>query len=152
MAAFGIEVEGETDKGYKCRCPNPDHDDQHPSAFVFKDTGWVYCNSCGFSVGLRAMAKLKGIPVPVTPYRSWQPYEEKPYEYKEFVIIENGLNVRIASDGDWHKEYRAWKASRGISGAFLDHFQCLLWFQGMFRYEGDLEGSTMSTSSGYSLL
>ena len=33
-----------------CQCPNPKHNDSHPSAFVSLNEGWISCKSCGYYV------------------------------------------------------------------------------------------------------
>lgn len=47
-----------TNKSGKCRCPNPDHPDRHPSAQINRDKFNVYCHTCGCSWGAKDLITL----------------------------------------------------------------------------------------------
>jgi len=47
IRALGGKAE-DGDKPQRIACPLPDHEDEHPSARLFPDSGVVHCFSCGF--------------------------------------------------------------------------------------------------------
>jgi len=58
---LGVEVLG----GGQLSCPNPDHQDRHPSARFYVDTGKVHCFTCGQTwdmVGLVQVARRLTFP------------------------------------------------------------------------------------------
>jgi len=47
IRAMGGKAE-DGDQQQRIQCPLPDHEDEHPSARLFPDSGIVHCFSCGF--------------------------------------------------------------------------------------------------------
>ena len=54
-----IEVSSETKEKIVCRCPMPEHEDKHPSAWIDKEYQWFHCASghCGVTLPLEELVE-----------------------------------------------------------------------------------------------
>ncbi len=146
-ASIGIELLNEAQKGWTIKCPNPEHSDEHPSAFLFRENGWVFCHACGYSRGLYSIAKDRGISVSGFQGSFYQKREEPKYEYKALIV--SNMDAYPASTPTYTQgtfeyyewlDFKAWIKQRRLSAEALDYAQALQWNQGILRYDGSLDG------------
>ena len=104
LQALKIRVYGEGENNYKILCPNPLHEDTHPSCYINKNNGLWFCHSCHSSGDLNGKGNLFSL------FRIFGRDDliEKYCEKRDGVDIKTTLRDRIKSleqkQGKTHKQ------------------------------------------------
>lgn len=94
---------GSKREGIKVSCPNPDHPDRDPSAWINLDKQVWTCGGCGFAGGDKFDIAAWGLGFPVPGYKSTDQFPAltramaAEYGY-EFVRTPSGATVRVTTE------------------------------------------------------